>query len=100
MSDHNIPRLWKQFKQMLPSGHAALREAPNIERLLEQINDIDLASMDTRCGLQKDLTTRSVARAIEFDVDNFREAMDKLQAQLWILESLIKSTQNRSSLNR
>jgi hypothetical protein len=83
-NDHAILSLWSKFKQMLPAEHEAFREAPNIERLLKQINDIDPKSMDTRYGLRRDLKSRSLPKVLEFDVYNFRDTMDKLEAQLRI----------------
>lgn len=90
-NDHDILSLWEKFKQMLPAGHAALREAPNIERLLKQINHADPQSMNTRYGLAKGLTSPSLSNTIEFDVDNFRDTMDKLHAQLTILSTIIET---------
>jgi hypothetical protein len=87
--DHDLLRLWEKFKNMLPAEHYALREAPNIQRLLKQIHGVDPKSMNLRYGLAKRLQSPSLPPAIEFDVNTFRNTMDKLKAQLGILETII-----------
>lgn len=89
-NDHGILSLWGKFKQMLPSEHDALRGAANIERLLAEISEVDPKSMDTRYGLQRDLKNPSLTNAMSFDIYNFRDTMDKLEAQMRILDTIIE----------
>jgi hypothetical protein len=89
-NDHEILSLWGKFKLMLPSEHNALKEAANVERLLAEISAVDPKSMDTRYGLRRDLKNPSLPNAISFDIYNFRHTMDKLEAQLRILETIIE----------
>lgn len=91
-TDHSILSLWAKFKAMLPAGHPALDNAPNIERILNEMHCIDPKSMDTRYGLRRDLVTPSVANPVRIDAVNLKQTMDKLHSELSTLEIVVEYT--------
>jgi hypothetical protein len=89
-ADHDILSLWSKFKTMLPSGHEALKNAANIERILKEMHLIDPRSVDTRYALKRNLINPSVPAPIEINVNNLRDTMDKLHTELGILEVVVE----------
>jgi hypothetical protein len=88
-TDHDLLSLWNKLTTMLPTGHLALENQENIRRLLDQFTAIDPKSMDTRYGLRRDLKTSAVPNPVAISIPILRRTMDRLEAELNLLEAAV-----------
>jgi hypothetical protein len=90
--EHNLNNLWQMLLDLLRQHRRSkmLKGCESVERVLDQLTQIDPHSMESRYALEKDLETPTFARLNAIDLQNFQGVMTKLRTELDGVEMLFQ----------